>query len=243
VDRCEIVSIAFARVRMVPKVTRLGIAGRNGDGAATVRPRRARVCVDPQRARPSEREIEGESVMSNRRPNRCRSVVTALPFLAALGLFLGLSALSARAAEEPKKEGKGNVSGTVTDKDGKAVEGVEVRLMKPRQRSSTGGSGGAGGGANGQAAINTPGAIRLAAPPPAIATATTDKDGKYTMNDVATGEYMVGVRDDAKKAYGRARVTVEDGKTATADIKCTDTPPQRRGGGGGGGTGGGSESK
>ena len=185
--------------------------------------------------------------MSNR-----RCFATALPFLAALGLILGLSALSARAAEDaPKKEGKGSVSGTVTDKDGKAVEGVEVRLMKPRQRQG-GGGGGGGGGGNNQSAVG--GASDVALPladqpqrPPAVATATTDKDGKYTMSDVPAGEYMVGVRDDAKKAYGRARVTVKDGETATADIKCSDTPPQRRGGGGGGGgggnTGGGSEAK
>jgi hypothetical protein len=61
------------------------------------------------------------------------------------------------------------------------------------------------------------------------------------MKDVAVGAYNVLVRDDAKKLYGRAMVTVEDGKTATVDITCTDTPPQRGGGGGGrrGGGGGG----
>jgi hypothetical protein len=174
---------------------------------------------------------------------RRHPVVTALPFLAALALILGFSAQPSRAAEEaPKKEGKGSISGTVTDKDGKAVEGVEVRLMKPRQRQGGGGGGGgggnAGGGGNSQSVNTSPRPVPLAQPPAPIATATTDKDGKYTMSDVAVGEYMVGVRDDTKKQYGRARVTVEDGKTATADIKCSDTPPQRRGGGGGGGGGG-----
>jgi hypothetical protein len=172
-----------------------------------------------------------------------RRVFSALPFVAALGLILGLSALSARAAEEPKKEGKGSISGTVTDKDGKAVEGVEVRLMKRGQRQ--GGGGGAGGG-NNQASVG--GAADLALPlaesPAAGATPTPDKDGKFTMSDVAAGEYNIGVRDEAKKVYGRSRVTVKDGESATVEIKCTDTPPQRgggggnRGGGGGGGTGG-----
>jgi hypothetical protein len=148
-----------------------------------------------------------------------------LPVTAALAVAFGVSALSARAAdagEGEKKEGKGTVAGTVTDKDGKAVEAVEVRLMKPRQRG--GGGGGAGGGAAPQAT-----------PPPAVATATTDKDGKFEMKDIPAGEYRVGVRDDAKKVYGRSNVTVEADKTATVEIKCTDTPPQRGGGGGGGG--------
>ncbi len=173
-----------------------------------------------------------------------------LPTTAALALVLGFSSLTARAAEEGKdaKSGKGNIAGTVTDKDGKAVEGVTVNLMKPRMRGGQGGGNGGGekkpeekkpestagqhvtplaegGGAGGR--------------PAPVATATTDKDGKFTMNDVAAGDYMVGVRDQDKKLYGRERVTVEDGKTATVDIKCTDTPPQRGGGGGGGGNRGG----
>jgi hypothetical protein len=193
----------------------------------------------------------GRKIISWKDRLMLKLVGRALPFVAALGFVIGLSTLSARAAEEggEKKEGKGNIAGTVTDKDGKAVEGVEVRLMKPRQRGGGGGggsgAGGAGGGGNaggggseGKATIGSHGAITLAAPPP-IATATTDKDGKFTMNDVATGDYNIGVRDDAKKVYGRSKVTVEDGKTATVEIKCTDTPPQRGGGGGGGGGGAG----
>ena len=172
-----------------------------------------------------------------------------LPATAALGMLVGLSVLTVRAADDAKdsKAGKGNISGTVTDKDGKAVEGVTVNLAKPRQRGSGGGGGGgpAGGGTGGdakkdadkQAAIGQPSAERHQNRPTPIATATTDKDGKFTMNDVAVGEYMVGVRDQEKKLYGRERVTVEDGKTASVEIKCTDTPPQRGGGGGGGGGG------
>jgi hypothetical protein len=122
----------------------------------------------------------------------------------------------------------------VLDKDGKAAEGVTVNLMKPRQRGG-GGGGGAGGGAAPQAAAGDFNPIPLQSRPAPVATATTDKDGKFTMNDVPVGDYMVGVRDPDKKLYGRQRITVEDGKTATVEIKCTDTPPQRGGGGGGGG--------
>src|SRR5207249_4370391 len=69
----------------------------------------------------------------------------ALPVVAALALVMGISALSAKAQEskdsKDAKTGKGKIAGTVTDKDGKAVEGVEVRLMKPRQRGGGGGGG------------------------------------------------------------------------------------------------------
>src|SRR5438105_4657419 len=98
-----------------------------------------------------------------------------LPATAALGMLVGFCVLNARAADDAKdsaKSGKGNISGTVTDKDGKAVEGVTVNLVKPRQRGGGGGGGGgaAGGGTGGdakkgdaekQAAIGSPSATRL----------------------------------------------------------------------------------
>jgi hypothetical protein len=164
-----------------------------------------------------------------------------LPTTAALALVVGFTSLTARAAEEGKEAAKkGNIAGTVLDKDGKAAEGVTVNLIKPRMRGGQGG-GGQGGGEK-KPEEKKPEGSQLQAQggggrPTPIATATTDKDGKFTMNDVAVGDYMVGVRDTEKKLYGREKVTVEDGKTATVEIKCTDTPPQR-GGGGGGGKGG-----
>jgi len=153
-----------------------------------------------------------------------------LPVTAALGLVMGISALSAKAEDaKDAKTGKGSITGTVTDKDAKAVEGVEVRLMKPRQR-------GGGAGAATQAALGTdPIALQQRQPPTPIATATTDKDGKFTMKDVAVGDYMVGVRDRDKEVFARTGVTVEEGKTATVEIKCSDQPPARGGGGGGAG--------
>ena len=149
---------------------------------------------------------------------------------AAFALALAVSALPAR-AQDAKPEGKGTVTGTVVDKDAKPAEGVTVNLFKPRQ----------GGGGSGGAAPVAPksqfghDAIDLQNRPTPIATATTDKDGKFEMKDVPAGQYMVGVRDQEKKLYGRTAVTVEADKTATVEIKCSDTPPQRNGGGGGGG--------
>ena len=173
-----------------------------------------------------------------------------LPTTAALALVVGFTSLTARAAEEGKEAAKkGNVAGTVLDKDGKAAEGVTVNLIKPRMR---GGQGGGGQGGQGGSGEKKPEGSQLQAPggggggrPTPVATATTDKDGKFEMKDVAVGDYMIGVRDQEKKLYGREKVTVEEGKTATVEIKCTDTPPQRGGGGGGGtrppGNGGGGQ--
>jgi hypothetical protein len=198
-----------------------------------------------------------------------RNVRWMLPVTAAVGLLVGMSAMSARAADDDAKpSGKGNISGTVVDKDGKGVAGVEVHLMKPMMRR--GGGAGAGGGAGhrrppaaeDQAARvgaragavglqDKPGAGEGRPPrPEPVATATTDDSGKFEMKDVPAGDYMIGVRDTEKKVFGGARVTVKDGETATVEIKTSDKPmfrggPGGRGGhrgpGGAGGAGGGEE--
>jgi hypothetical protein len=178
-----------------------------------------------------------------------------LPMAAAVALLVGVSALQSRAADEKKEGPKGSITGTVVDKDGKALaEGIKVNLMKPFQRRgggggggggpAGGGAGGAGGGAAEKSAAN-PDAIGLQQQqrpgrPEPLQTVKTDKEGKFTMKDVPVGDYTVGVRDDEKKIYGRKDVKVEDGKTAEVKIKTSDTPPQRgrRGGAGGGGAGG-----
>lgn len=193
-----------------------------------------------------------------------RNVRWMLSAVTAVGLLAGLSSLSARAADEAKPAGKGNVSGTVVDKDGKGVAGVEVHLIKPMRRGGPGGPGGGPGGeghkpadqaAIGQKAIglqengNKPGGAggEGRPRPEPVANATTDDNGKFEMKDVPAGDYVAMVRDDTKKVYGGGRVTVKDGETATVEIKTTDKPMMRggrRGGGQGGGAGaGGGEQK
>lgn len=145
--------------------------------------------------------------------------------LLALGL-MGFFAGTAQAADE-----KGTVTGTVLDKDGKAVEGAMVRIMAPRQRGDAPADGarkqaddpkppaaGGGGGAGGRQR------------PPAIAEGTTDKDGKFSLQAPA-GKYVVfaGVRG---KGMGRAEVTVEAGKTVNVELKLSDAPPAGGAGGG-----------
>jgi hypothetical protein len=124
-----------------------------------------------------------------------------LAFAVAFGMVLGLSAVVKAA------DAKITVKGVVQDKDGKAVEGATVRFAKAMQR-------GAGG-----------------ARPEPLATATTDKDGKFTLEaTVPDGDYSVGtmVQD---KGYGRDTVVVKDGKADKAEVtlKLADRPAGKKG--------------
>lgn len=178
-----------------------------------------------------------------------RNMRWMLPVTAAVGLLVGMSALSARAADDEKPAGKGTISGTVLDKDGKGVADVKVQLMKPMMRRGGGGPGGEDKKpkdqvSEGQQATRLQAEGKRPQRPEPVATAMTDADGKFEMKDVPAGDYMIGVRDQEKKVYGGTRVTVKDGETATVEIKTSDKPMRGRGGhggagGAGGGTGGG----
>lgn len=133
-----------------------------------------------------------------------RSLKWMLP-VTALAMMLGISATT-RAADE-KVEGKGTIAGTVTGEDGTPASGIEVRVMPPRM-----GKGGAAAKAKEQAA----GDEKPARPEP-VATATTDSDGKYTV-EVPAGTYDVVA---GKKGVGmgrEAKVEVKDGETKTVDL-------------------------
>lgn len=134
-----------------------------------------------------------------------------------------------RAAQDAAAKGK--IAGVVM-KEGKAVAGVEVRLMKPpggaqrppqgpQQQAQTPGENPPPGG---------PGGNR----PAPIATATTDADGKFVIENVAPGDY--GINAGSREAgMGRARVHVEAGKTAEVKIELRNRPQGGPGGGPGGG--------
>lgn len=157
--------------------------------------------------------------------------------LVALALVLSFNAWAG--AQESKETG--SMSGTVVDKDGKPVEGANVRLMKPMQRGR--------GPADKQAAQGAS-ALQLAEKPAKpgkpdkgepgkpgnrpkpVATATTDADGKFTMEDVAAGEYMVVAMVRGQGA-ARQPVTVKAGETATVELKLQDRPAGGPGGPGG----------
>jgi hypothetical protein len=160
-----------------------------------------------------------------------------IPAVVAVGM-LGFSTIPfARAEDKPAAEvKKGSISGTVLDKDGKAVAGVQIGVMKPQQRQ--GGNRpnrGANNGAVNQATEDpkpapAPDAGRRQRPEP-LFKATTDADGKFTIKDVPAGDYVVAARVEGKAA--RERVTVKADETATVSLKLQDRQPRAGGGAGG----------
>ena len=143
-------------------------------------------------------------------------------FIPLFAFALALSVSATARAEEAKKE-TGSVSGTVLDKDGKAVSGAQVRLMRPMER-------GARRGPNAEtqnaAPAEKPGKGQRPARgdrPKPIATATTDANGQFTLSDVPVGKYVVmaGVRG---QGMARDQVEVTAGGTATVELKLQDRP-------------------
>jgi protocatechuate 3,4-dioxygenase beta subunit len=108
-----------------------------------------------------------------------------------IGLLMGAS--GALAADT------GKVTGTITGTDGKPAEGAMVRLVEAPNKDEKKADDAAGG-------KKTP-----------VATAYTDRDGKFEMKDVPAGSYMVnaGVR---KVSNGHAKVTVSAGQEAQVSI-------------------------
>ena len=156
-----------------------------------------------------------------------RALKWATPVVA-FGLLLSLAGAGVRAADAGSGD-KGTVSGTVTDKDGKAVANCPVRLFHPMER----GAGKHGGGdadkssdkkGDNQSAAADRKATQLADKPAKgdkpvpVATGTTDSDGKFTLNDVPVGDYVV-IANLKGTGSAREKVTVKSGETATVELK------------------------
>ncbi|MEA2711194.1 MAG: Carboxypeptidase regulatory-like domain [Phycisphaerales bacterium] len=147
--------------------------------------------------------------------------------LVAVALMLSLS--SAVRADEAKKE-TGSVAGTVLDKDGKAAAGVQVRLFHPYERGQRRGE---AAKVEKQNADPAAGAADKPAKegkrrekgdrPQPVATATTDSDGKFTMNDVPVGKYVVQANLRGQGA-AREEIEVTAGGAKSVDLKLKDKP-------------------
>jgi 5-hydroxyisourate hydrolase-like protein (transthyretin family) len=153
----------------------------------------------------------------------------------AFALLLGLAA-SAR-AEEAKKE-TGAVSGTVLDKDGSPAPGVQVRLFHPFERGQRPGGGAAAktekqnadpaAPADGEKKPGKGGKGPKGDRPKAVATTSTDKDGKFNIADVPVGKYVVMTM---VKGVGGAREEVEvtAGGEAKVELKLKERPAAKGG--------------
>lgn len=144
-----------------------------------------------------------------------------LPMAAAMGLLIGFSALSAKAADDAKK---GTISGTVVDKDGKGVAGANVAVNKAPAGKA--GKQGAADAPKNQADEPKAGKAAKKKAPDALFTATTDADGKFTIKDVPAGEYRV-TATLAGKSHGAEKISVTDA-TANVTIQLKDTVPKKK---------------
>lgn len=143
-------------------------------------------------------------------------------------VVLGLLALTAhtRAAEETKSD-KGKITGTVVDKDGKAVASAKIKLMSKGEAKTDGDKSVEKPEAKANRADKA--ARKLAKEDGAkpkmttVAETTADSDGKFTLDNVAPGHYTVGAN---MKGVGMARkeIDVKAGDTATVELKIEPKP-------------------
>jgi hypothetical protein len=171
-----------------------------------------------------------------------------IPAVVAAGMVGFATMPMARAEDKPAAGAevkKGTISGTVLDKDGKAVSGAEVGVFKPQGRGGQGGNRPNRGGNNAGngAAVNQAEDPKPApAPEPgrgnrqrpeALFKATTDADGKFTIKDVPVGDYALMARVEGK-GVARERVTVKADDAATVSLKLAERPARGAGQGAGG---------
>lgn len=141
-------------------------------------------------------------------------------FVAVVGLGFGNSASQAEspatqpAANSGDSAAVGNITGTVM-KDGKPVAGAQVGLIDGAQIKARVGKGAKNKGADNNAANAAPAQRQRPTP---VTTTTTDSEGKFTLNDVKVGEYMI-VAMVKGEGRGRARASVSAGQTATVEVQ------------------------
>jgi hypothetical protein len=125
--------------------------------------------------------------------------------LAVLALALAVTFSASRVSAE--EQGKGTVSGKVTNADGTPAANAKVQLMhggKPKKDKAAP-----------TAAEDKP---AQGDKPKPVAETTADGDGKYTLADVPVGKYVIraGIKG---VGMGHQEIEVKAGETTTADIQ------------------------
>lgn len=138
--------------------------------------------------------------------------------VAGLGMYCSAPTIADSTSSSPSADSQqatGTITGTVT-KDGKPLANARVALIvKVRHGKKAGKNSEA---SNNESASTQPsGTAEKHHHPKPIATATTDADGKFTLNDVNVGDYVViaGLRGQGR---GHEHVAVTAGQTASVEI-------------------------
>jgi hypothetical protein len=128
----------------------------------------------------------------------------------ALGMVMAFSQ-SARAEEAA---GNCTITGIVHGVDGKPVANAKVRVMKPQMDAPKEGE------AKPQAKGDKPGkgGGKMGKP---VAEATTDADGKFKIEKLAAGDYIVGCMVQGVGG-GREKVTLKDGESKEVTINMKE---------------------
>jgi hypothetical protein len=143
-----------------------------------------------------------------------REEIMIRKFIAPLvAMVLALSLTQFTRAEDATATG--TVQVTVTDKDGKAVEGATVRITAPRQAAPK----------TDQKLADEQKPADNKRPTP-VAEGKTDKDGKVTLEKVPAGNYNLSAN---LRSVGSARekIEVKAGETKTVELKLA---PRNAGG-------------
>jgi 5-hydroxyisourate hydrolase-like protein (transthyretin family) len=130
--------------------------------------------------------------------------------LVALALAFGFTAVRALAEETAKATGA--VKGTVLGADGKPAASVKIQLVRPIEK----------GKQKAEAKAEKPAKGDKPAP---VATGTTDSEGKFSLEKIEAGKYVVRAQ---LKGVGNARETVEvkAGETATVELTLKAKAPK-----------------
>ena len=126
------------------------------------------------------------------------SAVVALALSAMLVMVLATSVNAEMAAAG------GAISGKVVDATGAAVEGAKVVVMPAPVKKNLVAEGG-------DAPVKPE-------KPKAAGEATTDAQGKFKVEGLPAGDYIVSA-SNKEKGFGRAKATVADGQTAEVSIE------------------------
>ena len=111
---------------------------------------------------------------------------------------------SSRAADAARPA-TGTIKGTVKFSDGSIAASVKVELYDVKALAEK------------QPAMSLADKPAGNKPPPAVASTTTDANGKYTLDKVPPGKYRLQAGDQMKGMVF-SQVTVEASKTATQDL-------------------------